>query len=199
MDLPDSEGAQHYALRRLEADLSPALVYHSVWHTREDIVPATLRMAEAEGIVGTDLLLLRVAAYYHDIGFVVQRDGHELAGVRVATEVLPSFGFGPAQIASIASIIMATKLPQSPRDRLGAILADADLDVLGRADFMARNAQLRVELAQFDEAVADARWYTSQLGFLRAHTYFTASARAARCEGKARNARALERLLESAR
>ena len=199
MDLPDGEGAQQYALRRLEADLSPALVYHSVWHTREDIVPATLCLAEAEGVTGMDLLLLRVAAHYHDIGFVVQRAEHELAGIRIAAEVLPSFGFGPAQIASIASIIMATKLPQSPRDHLGQILADADLDVLGRADFMARNAQLRVELAAFGEAMADARWYTGQLGFLRGHTYFTASARAARREGKARNAQALERLLESAR
>lgn len=199
MDQPDGEGAQHYALCRLEADLPPALVYHSAWHTREDVVPATLRLAEAEGIAGANLLLLRVAAHYHDIGFVLQRDGHELAGIRIATEVLPSFGFGPAQIGSIVSIIMATKLPQSPRDHLGKILADADLDVLGRADFMARNAQLRVELAAFDDAVTDARWYTGQLGFLRAHTYFTASARAARCEGKARNAQALERLLESAR
>src|SRR5262249_11139094 len=136
------EYARAYALQRLERELPPALTYHSLAHTRDDVAPATLRLAAIAGISGEQRMLLHTAAYYHDIGFVVQRADHELASARIAAEILPTFGYGPAQIAIIHSMIMATKLPQSPRTLLEQLLADADLDALGRTDFMSRNQAL---------------------------------------------------------
>ena len=55
-------------------------------------------------------------------------------------------------------------------------MADADLSVLGQANYLPRNAALRRELAAFGQVMTDAQWYGSQLKFIRDHRYFTAAA-----------------------
>jgi uncharacterized protein len=192
---PDVERACAYALERLGRELPSALCYHSLAHTRDDVAPAVERLAAAEGLDGEAMLLLRTAACYHDIGFVVQRQDHEVIGVGIAAEVLPRFGYAAAQLEIVRGMIMATRLPQSPQTLAEQILADADLDVLGREDFLATNQLLRVEQAQAGMPASDAEWYRVQLRFLRGHRYWTASARALRDAQKQRNIAAMERLL----
>src|SRR5207253_7236261 len=89
MPHPDFESARQYALERLERDLSPKLFYHSLAHTRDDVVPAVERLAATEGITGEPLLLLRTAAYFHDLGHVKQSANHEAISIEFAREVLP--------------------------------------------------------------------------------------------------------------
>jgi uncharacterized protein len=192
---PDFVSARAYALARLERELSPVLCYHSVVHTRDDVVVAVERLAAQEGVVGQELLLLRTAAYFHDLGFVEQRDQHELIGARVASEALPRFGYRPEQIAQIQGMILATRLPQTPHTPLECILADADLDVCGRADFLALNRCLRAELAAAGSTTSDREWYRGQISFLQAHRYWTAAARATRDRVKHANIAALAQLL----
>jgi uncharacterized protein len=92
-------------------------------------------------------------------------------------------------------MVMATKLPQSPQSLLEELLADADLDVLGRSNFFARNQDLRDELARQGSKMSDEQWYSSQLQFLKAHRYRTTGARTLRDDGKKANCTALQSLL----
>ena len=196
-ELPNIEGAARYALRRLERELLPGFCYHSIVHTRDDVVPAVEKLAALQGVEGEELLLLRTAAYYHDLGFVEQRAAHEAVGVQIAERVLPYFGYGPAQIEVISGLIMATRLPQSPRTPLERLLADADLDILGREDFLPRNKALRDELAGFGQLFSDQQWYRDQLRFVQTHNYWTQAAHALRDEQKLRNCEKLNDLLAS--
>ncbi|HEX9372313.1 MAG TPA: HD domain-containing protein [Roseiflexaceae bacterium] len=195
MSWPDFERARSYALERLERELSPMLFYHSLAHTRDEVAPATQRLAELTRVGGEALLLLRTAAYYHDIGFVERRDDHESIGARIAAAALPDFGYTPPQVDAIRGMIIATRLPQAPRTLLEQLLADADLDVLGREDFLARNQALREELAAEGIRSADAQWYADQLRFMRAHRYWTAAAQSARGALKLQNIARLAQLL----
>lgn len=176
MTHPDFERAKAYALDRLARELSPSLFYHSLAHTRDDVVPAAERLAALEGLTGESRMLLVTAALYHDIGFVRQRDEHELAGIVIAIEALPGFGYSAAQVEAIGGMILATRLPQTPRTNLEALLADADLDVLGREDFWTRHNDLRAEWAAFGSRLDDQAWYQNQLKFQRDHHYFTEAA-----------------------
>jgi len=191
MNPPDFEQAKHYALERLARELPPSLFYHSVIHTRDEVVPAVEQLAAVEGITGEALLLLQTAAYFHDIGFIECYTGHEAAGVRIAAAALPRFGYAPAHLAVIGEIILTTRLPQSPRTRLEEIMADADLDLLGREAFWTRNYDLRAELAALGRQTTDDAWLRGQLKFIQSHRYFTAAARALRDAGKQKNAQAL--------
>ncbi|HUE97982.1 MAG TPA: HD domain-containing protein [Anaerolineales bacterium] len=190
------EKAKQYALQRLETELSSGLFYHDLMHTTNDVVPATEKLAKGEGIKGESLDLLLTAAWFHDLGFIEGRAGHEAMGARIASEVLPGLGFRNEQIQTIRNLIIATVLPQSPQTILDQIMADADLDVLGRDDFMLRNGNLRRELAAFGQEFTDLQWFSDQLRFLETHAYFTASARALRDAGKAKNVAALKKKLE---
>ncbi|MEP7356124.1 MAG: HD domain-containing protein [Anaerolineales bacterium] len=174
---PNLELAKQYALDRLARELSPALHYHSLAHTRDEVVGAAARLAEEEGVTGEPLSLLLTAAYFHDIGFIYLRDGHELAGARIAAEALPRFDYSPADIEAVTRMIMATQLPQSPANVLEAILADADLDMLGRDIYWQRHRDLRAEWAAFGQIESDYGWYRIQLAFQSGHQYFTAAAR----------------------
>jgi uncharacterized protein len=183
-----------YACRRLRK-LPAILTYHSLAHTRDDVVLAVERLVAMLGVSGTDLVLVRTAAYFHDIGFVERPDQHEAASVRIAASALQRFGYTPAQIATVEEIIMATRVPQTPRTLLDQILVDADLDSLGRGDFLRTSLALRAELAAFGTESTEAEWYARQLDFLRRHRYFTSAARALRDAGKRRNIALLETLI----
>ena len=184
---PDFARAQEYAYARLASELSPLLTYHSFWHSRTEVLEAALRLARAEAVASPDLALLRTAVAFHDLGFVEQATGHELIGMRIAGAVLPEHGFSQAQISVIQGLILATRVPQTPRTPLEQVMADADLDVLGRPDFFQRGADLRQEQAALGRPAGDLEWNRGQLQFLDAHHYFTAAARALRDAQKARN------------
>jgi uncharacterized protein len=196
---PDFEAALAYALGRLERELSPKLRYHSLVHTRDGVVAASERLASMEHVDGEALVLLLTAAYFHDIGFVVQCENHEEAGCSIAEQALPEFHYSSDQILAIKRMILATKLPQTPETRSEEILADADLDVLGRDDFLVRSLELRLEREAFGSPTTEAEWYTSQLYFLQTHRYWTKSAQLLRDRKKGENIALLERLIDRAR
>jgi uncharacterized protein len=195
MSEPEFERATRHALGRLEAELPPELYYHNVHHTRDGVMPAALRYARLSGVNHHDVRLLEVAAAFHDVGFIYRVEGHELAGARVAAQTLPEFGFDSCQIEKVIGMILATRLPQTPFNLLEEILADADLDVLGRDDYFARNELLRRELAAHGHIVSDEEWRLEQIEFLKNHAYFTEAARKLRQSGKEKNIAEIERQL----
>lgn len=184
---PDLARARAYALDRLTRELSPLLTYHSLGHTRDDVLPAAQRLAALAGITGEALLLLETASLYHDLGFVVQREDHESISIAIAEAVLPGLGYTPGQLEVIRDLINATRLPQTPRSFLAEILTDADLDVLGRDDYWSRSDALRAEWAAFGVHSTDTEWYQGQVEFLKGQHYFTPMARALRDAQKQAN------------
>lgn len=198
MSQPESERAIVFALGLLHRDLAPDLTYHNLWHTRDDVMVAAVTLGRLSRLGAEELQLLQVAAAFHDLGFVSRYQGHEIASARIAAQELPRFGFGPVQIEQVIGMIVATRLPQSPRTHLEALLADADLDVLGRDDFFMRNEALRAEHAAYGRPTTDAQWLQQQRDFLQGHRYFTAVARSIRNPTKRANLATLEAQLATA-
>lgn len=192
----DFEAAQQYALNKLENELSPQFVYHSLRHTRDEVAPAAEEFAAVAGVTGEDWLLLRTGAWYHDIGCLVQYPHHEAIGVGIAFAVLPRFGYSPAHLQVVTGLIMATRLPQTPRTLMEEILADADLSVLGKETFFTRNLDLRAEFTTMGQTTgSETEWLAGQAGFLKSHRYFTEAARQLRDPGKQANLEKLNRQL----
>lgn len=195
MNRPDFQGAERYALDRLAAELPAGLCYHCLAHTRDEVLPAAERLARLERLDGDERRLLRVAACFHDLGFLERSAGHEVVGARMAAYILPGYGLTRRQVLEVESMILATRLPQTPFTLVQAVLADADLAVLGRDDFMRRSRDLRDELAAAGTHFSEPDWYHRQLRFLCEHRYFTRAARRLGDPGKQRNIRLLRELL----
>lgn len=197
MNKSNRKGAITYALAQLKNKLSSKLTYHSLRHTQNDVLPGSIRLARQSDVSPVELDLVMVAAAFHDIGFTQGTADHEMVGCRIVTEVLPQFGFSSRQIEQVVGMIMATRLPQSPRNLLEAIIADADLSLLGRPDFLAYNLCLRQELANYGQPMDSQLWYESQLAFLQNHAYFTAVAQALYNEQKQQNIDKITKILSS--
>lgn len=132
--LADFEAAEKYILEMLEKEM-PKLPYHNLDHIN-DALAAAMTIAKQEQLKLEEIEILRVAVLLHDAGFIRSAKNHEAHGADMAREILPAYGFALAQIETIADMVLATRLPQSPKTFLEKILCDADLDYLGRAIFM---------------------------------------------------------------
>lgn len=196
--IPDYDRAIAYALERLRKELPPALFYHSVWHTESDVLPAARRLGQIAGLTQTEQGVLEVSAAYHDTGHIYISYGHEAISIKIMTEVLPRFGFTPPDIERVAAMIMATRMPQSPKNELERLLADADMDGLGRTDFLDTSKALWRENIALGRIQSWPQWLETQLRFLRTHRYFTATARALRDDRKQQNIAILEGLIRDA-
>lgn len=172
----DYEGAITHILDRLEHELEEHLYYHGGHHTL-DVLEAAERIGKHELLNDSELNLLLVAAAYHDSGFLFGHQEHERRGCDLAKELLPKYGFDTDGIAEVCKMIMATKIPQTPTDRLSQILCDADLDYLGRDDFEPIATSLFKELQQLNIISTIEAWNRVQLGFLQQHQYHTAYGR----------------------
>ncbi len=188
---PDFEGVRRYVLGRLEKELPSNMYYHCLEHTRDEVIPAVDQLSAMEGVDENSRLLLRTAALFHDAGYIEGIQGHEAVSARMARQILPSFGYTSRQINEISSLILATRMPRTPKTLLEEILADADLDSLGRSDFLQRSLDLRKEWGTLGQQWTDQEWYVRQLDFLLEHHYFTASARRLREVQKQRNVQQL--------
>lgn len=176
--------AQDYILKRLKNELKPNLFYHSIEHTL-DVYNSVVKIAEMEGVNGIDLNLLKTASLFHDSGMIRTYNGHEEASVEIAKESLPQFGYNQLAIETISKMIITTKLPQTAGTFLEKIICDADLDYLGREDFIMISHKLRHEwVTQEINVLSLKQWYELQIEFLSNHKYFTKYAISTRKEGK---------------
>ncbi len=191
------EKVKAFIFQKIEKEApSHKLYYHSLYHTKEDVLPAARRIAGMEGITDEeDLFYLLTAAAYHDVGCIINLVDHETESAHIAKETLPQFGYTPAQIQRITELIYATRMPQNPETHLERIICDADLDSLGRDDFFMTSLALRLELQHQGQLIGLRDWFTRQLNFLEAHTYFTKSAKKLRQSGKQANIQEIKDLL----
>lgn len=187
----DITAVKNFILNKLEKELSGILLYHNVEHVK-DVYETVLRHVEAGGINEKDALLLKTAALFHDSGFIVQADGHEEISCSYAKEYLPGFGYSNAQINTICGMIRATKIPQTPHTPLEEIMADADLDYLGRDDFFKISNNLYLELKSTGVVNDEEQWNRIQANFFDKHHYFTETARKWRAEKKAEHLAAIK-------
>ncbi|MEL7221536.1 MAG: HD domain-containing protein [Bacteroidota bacterium] len=183
------QAAKDFVLDKLHNELSEKLSYHGLHHTL-DVLAVAQDLGQQVGLSAKEMLLLKTAALYHDAGFTISNLNHEELGCGIVRENLPRFGYTAEDIALICGMIMATKIPQSPKNQLEEILCDADLDYLGRDDFYSIGATLYTELHAHDVVKTEEDWNRIQVGFLERHAYFTA------INQKRRTARKMQYLTE---
>ena len=186
-----------FILKKLKNELSDRLHYHSYHHVK-DVYHSSVRLARAEGLGVQDQIILYTAVLIHDAGFLrsVHKD-HESISIDIAKELLPRFDYSKDEIQRVCELIRSTKIPQSPKDKLGEIICDADLDYLGRDDFDEISNLLYKEMREFDLVDSIESWNRIQVDFLSKHEYFTATARKTRSKKKNKQLQKLKALVKS--
>ena len=188
-------------LSKLEKDLAPDLLYHSKLHAL-DVLHEVILFSILDNVPPKSIILLGVAAVFHDAGFLVQRSANEIFGAQMfAGAVAGDSRFSQQEIETGYQMILDTALVRqlesgitSPTIPLSTYLLDADVSNFGRDDFSEK-----MEL-YYSELKVDRQEYLEQtLGYLLAHTWHTKAARSLREEKKQENLEQFKTLIALSR
>ncbi len=177
--------AKAFILDKLESELSDHLYYHGIHHTL-DVLYTVEELCYYEKVTPYEEMLLKTAALFHDSGFTIAAQEHERLGCGIAHNHLPRYGYKAQEIERICGMIMATKIPQTPKNELEKIMCDADLDYLGRDDFYDIGRTLFEELKASNVLSSEEAWNRIQVSFLEQHRFFTPTNRKRRTPKKQR-------------
>ncbi len=189
------EDLKELILTKLEKGLDKRLYYHNVKHTI-DVLNQVEIIGKGEKVNEEDMLILKTAALFHDLGHTVSFIDHEEQGIIFAKDILPDFRYSDEQIKRISKLIYATKFPPNPQTKLEEIICDADLDYLGRSDFIPTSNNLFLEMFEHGRIKNKEEWNQLQVKFLKTHQYYTQTARDRRQVNKMEQLAKIERLLE---
>ncbi|MDC1393905.1 PAS domain-containing protein [Flavobacteriaceae bacterium] len=187
------------AFNKVEAFLLKELplyyTYHSIEHFR-DVVKQVERIAKKEKIDKAGILDIKLAAWLHDVGYIWGPLDHEEKSVEYAKVILNEMKFPKSKISLITGMIMATKMPQSPKNHFEQIICDADLDYLGRNDFEDISSNLLKEL-EINQKITNFNWLKIQEKFLKSHSYFTLTSQKSREKNKQKRLTNIQDLLKT--
>lgn len=168
-----------YALviEKLKNEIPAFVTYHNFQHTI-NVIKHTQYLADKESVNDADKDLLKTAALLHDTGFIfdTKSEGHELRSCDFAQQILPQYGYLEDEIVVIKELIMATRLPQNPQNKLQEIICDADLYYLGTDNYFLFSDRLVREFKKEGRQISDKKWYEMQRDFLSSHHFFTETA-----------------------
>ncbi len=166
---------KEYVTDKMSSSLPAYLTYHSLRHT-ENVIAAAEELAEAENVHGDDLIILKTAALFHDLGYIQDYYRHEETSCHYARRILPDFNYKSDQINLVCDLILSTRIPQTPTNFLAEILCDADLFYLGTTEYESRAAALFEENQRTQDLKSETEWLLTQVDFLNHHRYFTPTA-----------------------
>jgi len=163
-------------LERLKTELTPLMYYHNYEHVVDVLLQVEI-LGRSEKISEEELLLLKTAALMHDIGFLISYSNHETKSIELTKDILPSYQYTSDQIDKIVQLIGITSLKAKPVNKLEYILKDADLDYLGRSDYIVKSENLYKEIIEFGKEITYSEWQHQQEEFLLKHNFYTNSAK----------------------
>ncbi len=169
--------------------------YHNLDHTRE-VVNIVQDVAVNSGASSEDLELLLIAAWFHDIGYPDTISFHEEKSAAIAEEFLKKKNYPPAKTAVVKKLILATKVPQNPEDKLEQIMCDSDIAYIGKKDFLSRIDQLREEWKRtIQKEFSEIEWINENINFLESNSFYTQYAKTKYGETRKENLEALKQRL----
>lgn len=138
------EEAQHFVHQYLLNYLPAKYVFHNYDHA-EEVAEVCEDLAEQAGLSDKEKEQLQLAAWFHDVGYTQNEDGHERHSAAIARQFLEERAVDEANIRQVEKLIQSTRQEVEPQTELEKILHDANYAFLGRKRFDRRGQLLRME------------------------------------------------------
>ena len=188
--------SKNYCESLIKQNICNDLPFHNWQHTL-DVYQNARKLGKLENLNYEDMLVVSIAAYFHDIGQINGPSDHENRSASCAKKFLQSLDVRQDIIEEVGRTIKATLLSAKPENRLQKILRDADLAHLGQSSFPLKNEMLREEWNILGLLHCnDLEWVNLNIEFLTTHHYFTQSAKQLFSANKNANVKYLYRIKE---
>jgi HD superfamily phosphodiesterase len=188
--------AQDYVTALFKEHSDDKLRYHNIEHTK-NVVNAANLMARKCTVSDEEREMLSIAAWFHDVGYLEKIKGHEEISMKYARVFLEKHGKPEKYIRQVEDCIAATKVPQEPKDKLSAILCDADLFHVSQEDFMEDTQIFWDELSAMNgEELNEIKYLEKTLKFFKAHEFKTEYGKTILDPGKKANLKKIKKALK---
>ncbi|TCK65204.1 putative metal-dependent HD superfamily phosphohydrolase [Winogradskyella wandonensis] len=186
--------AESFVTHYLNDHLDPNFVYHNLAHTQR-VVSKVEELIEDSKLSENEKLQLRIAAWFHDVGFTKQIKNHEKESVKIATKFLVSKDVSQENIDGVAAIIMATEMSYEPKNELEGLIRDADSAHISSKNYANYASLLRKEWElTSNKKFSKSEWLEENIKFLSNHTFYTAIATS---KWESRKGKNLAKLIQS--
>lgn len=167
------QAIRSYIVQFFEEHISAEYVYHDIQHTQQ-VVEGILAIGRHLDMLPREMELLEIAGWFHDTGYKEGPSGHEARGCVYLREYLKDKSYTEEEVRFMEGCIMATKVPQSPKNLAERIICDADLAHLGNNHYWDRTGRVRQELLLTKSMVmGEQEWMDFELKFMYDHEYHT--------------------------
>lgn len=171
------EKARLHIRRYFSKHIPGAMQFHDLEHTLT-VSRTAKEIGRASGLDEQELLLVELAALFHDTGYAVIHKGHEEESAKLATVWMRAHDTDVREIKTVSALIMATRSGHTPRGLSQRVLRDADSAKAGQADFLEKGERLRAEImASSGAKITAAAWGLENLSYLEKHRFATPYAR----------------------
>lgn len=165
--------AKTYVLSILDKELSKDYVFHNGDHFL-DVYKNSLIIGNEIGLSLDELNCLGICAIFHDVGYVKEYEGHEQESVKIAKKFLSSYGVDNEYIDQVERAILATHVPQTPKDIISGALCDADLMNLTYPDYFDRITTMQLEWKLTGRSdLKEMEFHQQSVVFFNIHEYHT--------------------------
>lgn len=188
---------EEYVTSMYEEYKGECLYFHNLEHTKE-VVKRTNEIAAHYELSGRDSLVLFIAAWFHDTGYLfVSPHVHEEKSVELMKDFAAKLSLNEDDTDAVARCIMVTKMPRNPSDNLQRIMCDADTYHLGTKDFKKYNRNIQKEFScTAGEHFNIAAFNEHTTRFFEEHEFYTGYCRELLNEQKMKN---MKKLLKKAK
>lgn len=168
--------ARTYVSQFFKENLPEEYVYHDWGHTLQ-VVQSCKVLGEAYHLSENDLAALELAAWFHDIGYTQGPIEHEARSAEHLAKYAKEVNIDASLLANAQACILATKMPQAPKQLIEQIICDADLSHLGNDNYWDRTRRVRQELMVIHNKIfTEKEWLDFELDFMDSHEYKTSIA-----------------------
>ena len=151
-------------------------VYHNIEHVK-NVVSLIEDIGEFSEITEDEIEMLKIAAWFHDIGHLEVWEGHEDRSAEFARGYLTSENYPIEKIDKITGCILATKVPHMPKNYLEEIICDADIAHVGSDSFFEQSDLLKLELEKRKKKIiSDLDWLKKNITFVENNNFYTSYA-----------------------
>lgn len=167
---------EEYIFEQLETELPKNLIFHNLKHLQDKYIQTEL-LGRAENLNTEETLLLRTAALFQDTGYAKSLQNPELKSIENCRKTLPKFKYTEDQIETICTLIQCSQKNYKPINKLEQILIDANMDYLGRIDYLKISLKLYAEVKLNNGIRSEEDWFSNQIKMLENHEFYTETAR----------------------
>jgi predicted metal-dependent HD superfamily phosphohydrolase len=171
IDLSIIKDAEDYVADLIDNKLSRDCLFHTKKHTM-DVVKNAEVIGNYSKLCEDCLNVLHIAALFHDVGYIESYEDHEKESAVYASTFLRSNNIDETIIQQVVDCILATKMPQQPKDDISKVLCDADLMNMTFDDYFEQIDLMRQEWEKTGKAKLNKQQaYRTSLDFFKSHRY----------------------------